>query len=197
VTGGRALGALRVLRRRATADAAAPTGRLLVDLPGAVPGWLVRVLVAALVPLCAVPVVTDPRTWGVVGVLFAVAALRPDGLVPAGLAALIAVRLLAVGDVGLAALMGLVLGVHLVAAGCVFSRHVAWRGLVDPAALGRVLWGLLPVQLVSQALVLAVAAAARVGPAAAGGFVSLGLRAAAVLALVGVGVVAVPRWRRR
>ena len=82
---------------------------------------------------------TDPRTWGVVGAIFAVAALRPDGLVPAGLAALIAVRLLVVGDVGLVALMGLVLGVHLVAAGCAFSRHVAWQAVVDPAALGRVL----------------------------------------------------------
>ena len=160
------------------------------------PGWLVRLVVAALVPLGAAPVVTDPRTWGVVAALASVAAVRPDGLVPVGLAALIAVRLLVVGDVGLVALMGLVLGVHLVAAGCAFSRHVAWRAVVDPAALGRVLRGVLPVQLVSQALVLAVVAAARVGPAAAGGFVSLGLRAAAVLALVGVGVVAVPRRRR-
>ena len=186
----------RVPGRQAPTRPAAPTGRLLVELPGAVPGWVVRLVVAALVPLGVAPVATDPRTSGVAAALAAVAAVRPGGLVPVGMAALVTVRLIAVGDVGLVALMGLVLGVHLVAAGCAFSRHVAWRAVVDPAALGRVLWGMLPVQLVSQALVLAVVAAARVGPAAAGGFVSLGVRAAAVLALVGVALASGPRRRR-
>lgn len=160
-------------------------GRLVVALPGAVPGWLVRLAPPLLVLVVGATGAGGVPAWPVLAGLAALATWRPGGLVPAGLVALLAVQLMQAGDPGLVLLAALVLGVHLVAASAGLARHVAWRALVDPAALGRLALDLLPVQVVSQVLVLVVGLVARGGAVPAGSPASLALRAVAVVALIG------------
>ena len=168
----------------------------MVTLPGAVPGWVVRLVPPLLVLAVGAAVASETLAWAVLVGLAALATLRPGGLVPVGLTAVLAVRLLPVGDPGLVLLAGLVLGVHLVAASAGLARHVAWRALVDPAALGRLAADLVPVQVVSQALVLVAALLVRGADVPAGSLTSVALRAVAVVALVGVLHAVSPRRRR-
>jgi len=186
--------ARRGWRRGAARDDAA--GRLVVTLPGAVPGWVVRLVPPLLVLAVGATVASESLAWAVLLGLAALATLRPGGLVPVGLTAVLAVRLMPVGDPGLVLLAGLVLGVHLVAASAGLARHVAWRALVDPAALGRAAADLVPVQVVSQALVLVAALLVRGAHVPSGSLMSLALRAVAVVALVGVLRAVSPRRRR-
>lgn len=180
--------------RRGSGD---PTpGRLVVELPGALPGWVVRLMPPLLVLAVGATVASESLAWVVVAALAALAAWRPSGLVPVGLTAVLAVRLLPLGDPGLVLLAGLVLGVHLVAASAGLARHVAWGALVDPVALRRLAADLVPVQVVSQALVLVAALLVRGADVPAGSLASLVLRAVAVVALVGVLHAVSPRRRR-
>ncbi|MDO8122041.1 hypothetical protein Q6346_12040 [Isoptericola sp. b490] len=178
---------------RATGRAA--LGHLVVDLPGAVPGWVVRLLPAVAVLVCGAALPADPFAWVVLPLIALVAALRPGGTVPVLLAGILAAALLFGGPVGYPVLAGLVLGVHVVAAGCAFTRHVAWGAVVDPAALRRVLVAQVPTQLVAQAFALVAAGLAGVTPAAGGGPLSLALRAVA-LGSLGWLVLAIPRRGR-
>lgn len=171
-------------------------GRLVVTLPGAIPGWVVRLIPPLLVLGVGATVASESLAWAVLAGLAALATWRPGGLVPVGLAAVLAVRLMPVGDPGLVLLAALVLGVHLVAASAGLARHVAWHALVDPAALGRMAVDLVPVQVVSQALVLVAALVVRGADVPAGSLASVVLRAVAVVALVGVLHAVSPRRRR-
>ncbi len=164
--------------------APAAARRLRVDLPGAVPGWLVRAVPGLLVLVVTLPVDRSGPAAALGVVLAVVATLRPGIAVAAGLTILLGVALLIEGgepfDRGIGPVAWLVLGVHLVLAASALARHVAWRGLVDPRALGRVLVDHAPLQVVAQLLVaLSWAVAGGAAPA----WRSVGLLALVVLAL--------------
>ncbi|MCV2392916.1 hypothetical protein OEB99_01220 [Actinotalea sp. M2MS4P-6] len=168
--------------------------RLEVDLPGAVPGWVVRLVPSVLVLVVIVSADRSPIGTAVGSVLAVLAAIRPRAAVAAGLAVLLAAAALVRGGPafahGAAPVAWQVLGVHLVLAGQVLARHVSWRSTVDPAAIGAALRDLLPAQLVAQLLVL-------LAWALAGGPAEPWWRLVGVAAMVGLALLAFPTDRSR
>lgn len=171
--------------------APARTQRLAVDLPGAVPGWLVRLAPGLLVLAAGSPAEVSLPGAVVLLAVAAVAVLRPGTLAAALLAVVLAVATLLQSSVvfahGALPVALEVLGVHLVLASGAVARHVAWRGLVDPRVLGGAALGLVPVQVVTQLLVaLAWAASGGASPA---------WRTVGAVALVGLGLLLLPARR--
>ncbi len=171
--------------------ASARTQRLAVDLPGAVPGWLVRMAPGLLVLAAGSPAEASLAGAVVLLAVAVAAVLRPGTFAAALLAVVLAVATLVQGSVAFAhgalPVALAVLGVHLVLASGAVARHVAWRGQVDPRVLGEAALGLVPVQVATQLLVILAWVAS--------GGASPVWRTAGVVALVGLGLLVLPARR--
>lgn len=194
---------LRAWESRRAASVAPPRPRVEIELDGAVPAVVLRVLPAVLVLACAGLV----GGGSVVRVLALVAAgllvWRPEWPVAPMMAVLTGLWVLARedfagGDEGPWRLAALVLVVHLLLRSAALAGHLSWRSRVEKAVLAQVGRSVLGVQLVAQGLLLgAVWLRSSAGVGADGGGREW-LRVAAVLAVVVVTALVVPRaWSRR
>jgi hypothetical protein len=176
-----------------------PTPRIRVEMAGAVPGALVRLapgvllLVVALIAGCA------GAGWVLAGVAAVGVTCWPGSAVAAGFTALTGVWVIAGGDLlaadpvtgavpGVWRMAGLMLTVHLMLVAAAFAAHCSWRSVVERAVLLRVLRGVLGTQAGVQSLLLLVAWLRAWQPAG-----QEWLRPVAVLAVVGVAALALPR----
>lgn len=180
-----------------------PRPRVEIELDGAVPAAVLRVLPAVLVMVCAGLV----GGGSVVRVLaLAGAALlvwRPEWPVAPIMVVLTGLWVLARDDFAGGAqgpwrLAALVLVVHLLLRSAALAGHLSWRSKVERAVLGQVGRSVLGVQLLAQGLLLGalwLRSSAGAGPGGGGGDA---LRIAAVVAVVVVTALVVPRaWSRR
>ena len=169
----------------------ASTRRLAVELPGAVPGWLVRLAPGLLVLVAGTPAELNVAGAVVLLAVAAAAVMRPGTVAAALLAIVLAAATLFQDSVvfahGALPVALEALGVHVVLASGTVARHVSWRGLVDPRVLRETALGLVPIQVVTQPLVV-------VAWAVSGG-ASPAWRAAGVIALVGLGLLVLPARR--
>lgn len=181
-----------------------PRPRVEIELEGAVPAAVLRLLPAVLVVVCAV--VVDGGS--VVRVLALAAAgllvWRPEWPVAPMMALLTGLWVLgrddfADGPDGPWRLAALVLVVHLLLRSAALAGHLAWRSRIERAVLGAVARSVVGVQLLAQGLLLATGwlrPSAGAGAGTGGG--QEGLRVVAVVAVVVVTALVVPRaWSRR
>lgn len=175
--------------------------RVEIELDGAVPAVVLRVLPAVLALACAglVGGGSVVRVLALAGAVLLV--WRPEWPVAPMIAVLTGLWVLARDDFAGGAggpwrLAALVLVVHLLLRSAALAGHLSWRSKVERAVLGQVGRSVLGVQLLAQGLLLgAVWLRSGVGTGGAG---QEGLRIAAVVAVVVVTALVVPRaWSRR
>lgn len=145
-----------------------PTPRILVALPGAVPGALIRLAPGVVVLLLAVLAGCSGAAWVLAGAAAVGVVCWPASPAAASFAGLAGIWVLAGGDLltldpatgsvpGVWRMSGLMLTVHVLLVGAALAGHVAWRSLVERAVLLRVLRGVLAAQAVAQSLLVLVA----------------------------------------
>lgn len=187
-------------RRAAAGVPARP--RVEIELDGAVPAAVLRLLPALLALACAglVGGGSVVRVLALAGAVLLV--WRPDWPVAPIMAVLTGLWVLARDDFAGGAegpwrLAALVLVVHLLLRSAALAGHLSWRSEVERAVLGQVGRSVLGVQLLAQGLLLgAVWLRSSAGVGAGGG--GEVLRIAAVVAVVVVTALVVPRaWSRR
>ena len=179
-----------------------------VDLAGAVPGPVVRLLPGAAALAAGLALGPVPGAVGFAVLVVAVlVVVRPTWPAPAALLLLAGATVWADGDHlvpepgggvlrgGVVRIAALVLTLHLVTRLTALGAHVAWTGVVEVPVLARVVRSVLGLQLVVQALLLG-AVWVRTGLAAsvAGSAVLTdGLRVVGVLAGLGALALVLPR----
>lgn len=180
-------------------DDVPPVPRVVVGLRAALPGALVRLVPGALVVALAALAGMREGWWVVVVAGALVVTLRPRAVLAAAAVGVVALWVLASGDLlavdpvtgtvpGVWRVAGLVLAVHLLLVAVALAGSVSWHALVEAGVLWRAARSVLPAQAVAQSVVLLVAwvRAGVVGQAE-------WLRAVAVLAAVVAVLAAVPR----
>ncbi|NLE71506.1 MAG: hypothetical protein GX609_05335 [Actinomycetales bacterium] len=181
-----------------------PVPRVEPSLGRTLPGALVRLAPAAVVPAVAALAGCRDGWWVLAGVAAVAVVGWPRQPVVMTYLAVAALWLVGDGDAlladpttgsvpGVARVAGLVLAVHVLLVATTLAAHVEWGSLVEVAVLVRAARGALAAQAVAQSAVLLVAwvRAGIVGRLDV-------LRGVAVLAVVAAALVAVPReWFER
>lgn len=177
--------------------------RVEIELDGAVPAVVLRLLPALLALACSglVGGGSVVRVLALAGAVLLV--WRPEWPVAPIMAVLTGLWVLARDDFAGGAegpwrLAALVLVVHLLLRSAALAGHLSWRSKVESAVLGQVGRSVLGVQLLAQGLLLGAVWLRSSTGVGAGGGGQEGLRIAAVVAVVVVTALVVPRaWSRR
>jgi hypothetical protein len=187
-----------------SAEAVPSPPRVEVGLAGAVPGLVVRLVPGVVAVVAALLTSATGYGWFVTAVAAVTLIWKPRGPAAAVFTCLIGLSLIGSGDLlavdpltgtvpGVWRMAGLVLAVHLLLVSSALAGHVAWRSFVEVGVLTRAAGAVLGTQAVAQSLVLLVAWLRAWQPAG-----QEWLRAVAVVAVIGVAVLVIPReWLAR
>lgn len=181
-----------------------PVPRIGVELPGAVPGAVVRLVPGVLVLVVALLAGCRGGGWTLAAIAAVGVVGWPARPVAASFTGLAAIWVLAGGDLlavervsgsvpGVWRMAGLMLAVHVLLVGAALAGHVAWRSFVERAVVLRVLRGVVATQAVVQSLLVLVAWLRAWQPAGLEW-----LRLVAVLGVAAAAALALPReWLLR